>query len=406
MMKTNGRQMAGQKNAQKKRAPLTMVPLFSRRSITVLGIGLLVGAIVGVGYWYLSPSLSSAFGDMGKGGLTQAIGTPSAGPYQSTVTIQLVNPGSSYMPLNVLQQRAEYYAGKANSLPFREFLTRQLAELAPEYSHTMVELEKIVKISYNWKSLFPAMEIQATAPTSNETMFLVSVVPKVFENYLITEEKKVWQESQQSDVTELQRVTETLLQARKEMTALALQVAQDDMNSDPQYVALSSQAEALKIQLDLKAQELAVLTSLGDTSSTYAETEVAVRRAGEALAKVRRELALLKAQANQAQLSSSLGYEIAKTRVDNLNTRLASLMQKTGLSINDNTLASQVSDYLAIGSPSRPVPVLPERLLARNTIMMGSVLGMGAAWALLNLAWLVSGMPARKDEEEKEKEEA
>ena len=48
---------------EKERKPLIhMVPLFSWRTLIAVAIGLIVGAGLGIGYWIISPLLSSSGG--------------------------------------------------------------------------------------------------------------------------------------------------------------------------------------------------------------------------------------------------------------------------------------------------------------------------------------------------------
>ena len=105
-----------------------MVPILSRRSIIILVLGLVAGLLIGLGYWIISPAFSASIDpetgqQVPESGLLDVLGIKPDGPFESKVNIQVVNPGSEYEELNVLQQIAEYYTAKHASLPFFEFLS-------------------------------------------------------------------------------------------------------------------------------------------------------------------------------------------------------------------------------------------------------------------------------------------
>ena len=73
--------------------------------------------------------------------------------------------------------------------------------------------------------------------------------------------------------------------------------------------------------------------------------------------------------------------------LDNLTVKLNSLL-------GDSVVLEEITEYLAMGNPSLPIPVLPERMRARNALVLGAVVGVGGAWILLNRRWLAKGMPS------------
>jgi hypothetical protein len=88
---------------------------------------------------------------------------------------------------------------------------------------------------------------------------------------------------------------------------------------------------------------------------------------------------------------------------DNLNKQLATLTGQLSSLVGDSFNPASVTNYLVAGNPSMPLPVLPERMRARNALMMGAIVGVGGAWAILNRKWLaktMSNSSAKADEEE------
>ncbi len=529
----------------KERQPMVaMVPLFSLPSIIRLAIGFIVGAMLAFGYWVVSPALASSGTEAESGGVAEFIGLTSPnGPWASKVNIQIVNPGSSYRSLGELGGRADYYAAKANSLPFLEFLSQGLAKQAPEYSYTIDELDQMVTIRSDRSSEPPVVKISVTASNIEETLFLVSLIPEVFQKYLNAEENKMQQGERQRILSEIENVKMALLETEKEISTLNPQGADKDVNNDPTYIALNAKIEALEVELNRQAAELAVteennmqpqeyektlqemevvtsaalseakeelytlmqeradndirnhpdyialnarivsldleldrrmtelavlvaegaagndysysysytntisavertstalaearkelavleaqidfdnlaqdleyqlaegkvvnlskeLSTLGlklTSSSTWGQgfrdDQAAFERTSTALAKARREVASLKGQAGFGLSAEDLDYQIAKTKVGNLNKELAGLNVRLSSSLAKTVDESATIDYLAVENPSMPLPVLPERMRMRNALLMGAILGTGLAWAVLNFRWLAKGMP-------------
>ncbi|MGD9118732.1 MAG: hypothetical protein PVJ08_08405, partial [Dehalococcoidia bacterium] len=185
---------------------LSMVPILSRRSIVILGSGFIIGILLALGYWLISPLLMSAEGtqtqDEGDNlGLLGLLGVDPGGPYQSRVNIQIVNPGTTYMSLGQLQQFGEYYAAKANSLPFLEFIEKELAKYPLETEYTIDDLDRIISIEYDYGDEFPSIRAIVTTDTEDEAIFFTSLIPRVFPEYLVEEEKarqeKLYQDTEE-----------------------------------------------------------------------------------------------------------------------------------------------------------------------------------------------------------------
>jgi len=250
---------------EKGRKPVArMVPLFSWRTIIAVAIGFIVGAGLGLVFWIISPSLTSSSGQAEPDGFQQTMGRNS-GSWQSEVTIQVVNPGSEVMSLNAMANRAQYYAAKANSMPFLEFLRQELAEQSPEYSYTVDELDGMVNIAHEAYKEPPAIEVSAIAPTAEEAVFFTSHIPGVFKKYLVVEELNKRQWEYENTLTAIENVKAAILQAENERISPSRESA-NRISNNPDYVALNAQVEALESELRRLAGELSTSIVSGDNA--------------------------------------------------------------------------------------------------------------------------------------------
>jgi hypothetical protein len=383
-----------------------MVPLFSRRSIIVLCIGLAIGILGGVAYYFISPSLNST--EPVEEDTAPAVWGDYKGPYESTVQIQVLNPGSSYVSLSELRGTAEYYAAKANSFPFLDFLAEELVENAPEYSHTTEELDRMISIQYDSNSEVAVIEIKTIGATMEETLYLTAFVPTVFKNFLASEEDKLRLEEYELLVGNIDAVKQSLLEAEQELADFSLESATSDIENDPTYIALAATVSALESQLAYQAGELATLIAIGDSSENYVDAVESVERTSAALAEAKSELAVLRAQSDIDFTGLNLDYQIAEARVENLSSELAELTDRMTSLLTGNGDEPTALEYLVVGTPSTPIPSI-DRIRGRDAILLGSILGVGVAWVTLNFKWLAKGMPssnARRREEEEEEETA
>ncbi|HEY40929.1 MAG TPA: hypothetical protein G4O18_03615 [Dehalococcoidia bacterium] len=393
----------GSANKGRESAP-RMVPLFSRRSVIVLCIGLAIGIIGGLVYYLISPSLNSAEPTVLED-TTPMMWGDYKGPFESTVQIQIVNPGSSYASLTDLRRTAEYYAAKANTFTFLDFLAEELEESAPEYSHTAEELDQMVSVRYNSNSEVPLVEITTIGATMEETLYLTGFVPSVFKGFLAAEEDKLRLEEYEFLVEDIDNVMQILLEAEQELADLSLESATSSIDNDPTYIALAAKVTALETQLSRQAENLATLIATGDSSENYVDAVKSVERTSEALAEAKSELAILRAQSDIDYTGQNLDYQIAEARVDNLISELAELTDRITSLLTGNGDEPTALEYIVVGKPSSPVPSI-DRIRGRDAILLGSILGVGVAWVTLNFKWLAKGMPssnvAKREEGEEE----
>ena len=357
-----------------------MVPILSRRSIIALTIGLLIGVGLGVGYWALSPIISDVTSNVSE--IPTANISPDS-PHECTVYLQVVNPGSSYVAIQDLRRRGEYYAAKASTYPFFEFLSQELSVQAPNYSYTADELNEMILVRYDYDSDLPAVEVIITGNSDEEALYLAGFMPHIFQEYLIEEEIELQEEEQQRVEVQITSTTEALLTADEILYTLELERATSLLENDPNYIVLNATISALEAELNASATELAVIIAAGDTGENYTIALTTVNKISEALGEERSQLAILEAQVNADSLSVDLEYLTAMTTVNQLNTELTNLNERLASYLSGGAW-EEVTDYLAIGDPSIPSPVLPEGLRGRNAAMIGGVFGLGIAWVTIN----------------------
>ncbi len=380
-----------------------MVPLFSRWSVITLAIGLIVGGGLGIVYWAMSPQI---------GGFrigwppVVAAETPTEPLYTSAVHIGITNRGTSYVYLKDLQRLGEYYAAKMNSIPFLEFLSQQVAEKAPQYSHSAYELAQIMRIRYDYTSDSPSIEIKATTNNNQEAVFLVGATASAIQEYLDMEEQRIRLQEHQDKLKEWESVRAALIEAEKDVARLAPQPYPHNLELDPDYISLSAKVRALQVELDNRAEQLAVLIAEGDTDDAYTDAVKAMERASIALGQAKSELSGMEAETVvELTPEQKLAYMSAQTKAGELSDQLDSLTQTLASWSADSAETPAMIAFYSIGEPTIPAEVPPERVRGRNALMMGAVLGIGGAWLVLNRRWLANGMPSSSTAAEEEEEE-
>lgn len=384
-------------NAKRKRESVPkMAPFLSKRSVVVLTVGLVIGIAIGLGYWIISPSFNSADPTVAssQGSSSPLVWPEFTGPYESTVVIQIVNPGSAYTSLTDLRRTAEYYAAKANTFPFLDFLSQELDDKAPLYVHTPEELDQMILVTYNQISDVPVIEITAVATTEEETLYLAAFVPAVFLDFLASEEDKLRLQEYELLMEDIDGIKQTLLVSEQELADYSLQGASSIIYNDSNYIALTAKVQALGSELNRQAGELAALIALGDQSQAYSDAVTAVERTSSALAEARSELSVLEAQHAIEYTEQDLVYQVAQARVDDLRNELATLTAEVTTLLTASTEESSTLDYIAVGTPSSPNAWLPDRMRGRDAILLGGIVGICGAWVTLNFKWLAKGMPS------------
>ena len=348
----------------------TMVPLFNRRSIIVIGTGLVVGLAIAFGYWFLSPSFSSPpsvkpSNPAEPAGLAGMIGAPQNVPYKSSVIVQFVNPGSSYTSLDDLRRRAEYYTAKANSLPFSKFLSQELAKQAPQYSHSIDELSQMISIAYYYSSQAqatgsesPSIKLTVTGSSDQEASFLAGFVPQTFQNYLITEQNDKQQQEYENTLKAIENGKAELLKAEQEANAFKPPDSYN-FNQDPTYIALSARVTALESEVNRQATQQTTMTIngvVGKDSKTqeqeYQKVLQAVKATSLALSKAEEELKPLEIEKTTSNIQNDPDYIILNAKISALETELN--RQMTGYtqvnSIGQQETVLGLAQMIALGT--------------------------------------------------------
>lgn len=373
---------------KKHKAVPRMAPILSRRSIIALTIGLLLGVGLGIAYWALSPTISNTISDIK---LLPTKNISSDGPHESTINIQIVNPGASFMYLSDLRRMGEYYAAKATTYPFFEFLSQELDKQAPEYAHTADELSTMLQVRYDYDTELPTIEMAVSGSSDVEAFFLAGFAVEIFQDYLL-EEERLLQLEEYNRIAELVDSTrEALVEAEGELHILELAEATYHLNSDPTYIMLSATTAALEIQLGEQTAILAKLIAIGEIDQNYIDAVATIETISIALGETRNELAILQAQDAADHMLENMDYLTAQSKVDELIRDLSGLSEMLAASVSQST-GEDITNNLIAGQPSTPVPILPERILGRNAAMIGGIVGVGVAWVFVNRKWVFNGL--------------
>jgi len=371
MIKNSNRgttQTTGKKGSQIK---IRMVPLFSLRMVIAVVLGLIVGGGLGLGFFVISPKLSSSDTEVQVGGFGQAFMPAPTGPWVSQVSVQVVNPGSGYMSMGELENRGRLYTAKVDSYPFLEFLSQQLTEQAPEYAHTTNELNEMIDVGYDWESDTPTMLIKATASTIDETMFLISYVPEIFKSYLIFEESERQTQEYENTLTEIDIIKKAILEVEQEMRVLRPEgSSSENISMTPIGVALSAKIRALERELSYRAADLATLVAefhaSTDNKTQQQEYQETLQKAHEVsldLTKAEQELLVLELERPRIDISNDPAYIVLNAKIRALESELNRLMVGDAETMGyAEMIVSGISTGSAYSSTLRKVKAASEAL--------------------------------------------
>lgn len=307
-----------------------MVPLLSRRSLAILGIGLLVGILLGFGYWVISPAFSSGQDtdeqDATDAGLAGFLGLESSGPYTSSVNIQVANPGTDYTSLAVLQQIAEYYAAQYNSLPFFQFLLQELDKQPIDYTYTSEDLDDIITVAYDITTGLPAIKLTIEAETEEEVLYLIETVPQTFEKYLEEEQKANIQQTYDNTLQEIEDVKAALYDAQQELAELQSQ----EVYNNPSYISLSARVDALEQELNDQITSLSLeYLDDSDLQEEYEQTLADIEKVAADLAEAQAELDALTGNGTNTDSNDYAQQLILEATINALETELNNLISGT-----------------------------------------------------------------------------
>ncbi len=309
---------------------LAMVPLFNWRSILVVGTGLIVGILIALGYWLMSPSLSSSGttsstgGGGGGSGLLGLLGIAPEGPYESKIRIQVVSPGSEYIPLKNLQQMSEYYNAKALSLPFFKFLNQKLTQQMPEFTYDVDKLGQMISTEYDINSELPIIKVTVVAATEQEAVGLAGLIPQDFRDYLASEEKDKRQKEYDNTLVEIENVRTALYQDQQELNAFKPEEA---LNTNPSYISIKAKVDALQQLVDTQASQL-VNQDIGNTDihTEYDDTLQEMKLVSAQIDEAKNELQALWQQETKSIATDNTSSMILDSKIRALQAELDKTM--------------------------------------------------------------------------------
>jgi len=308
-----------------------MVPILSRRSIVILVLGLVVGVLIAFGFWLISPAFITSEAEAGTDetgtGILGLLGIDPGGPYYSRVSIQLVNPGSEYQPLYLMQQIAEFYAVKYNSLPFYEFLSKELDKQPIEFSYTIDELNTMITTSYDFDSEFPSIRLTITASTEAEAAYMVIMVPQLFVKYLEKEDKDRREQLYFNTLEEIETVKDAFYEAQIDVDTLT----SEEIFNNPTYIALSARVAALQKEQDVRISELAIqYLEKPELQEEYDKTLAKMEQVTKELTEAELELQSISGQGADLSIEDSALSMILDAKIRGLRSQLDSLITGTG----------------------------------------------------------------------------
>jgi hypothetical protein len=308
-----------------------MVPILSRRSIVILIIGLIVGILIAFAYWIVSPAISSIDPETGgtdstDTGLLGMLGIEPNGPFWSRVSVQIVNPGSDYIPLYSLQQIGEYYAAKHSSLPFFQFLSDELERLPIDYSYTVDELDEMIGTEYDYNSELPSIRVTITGDTKEEVATLAQLVPQAFIDFLKQEEKDKREQEYEDTLEEIETVKSALYDAQQELDNFQ----SDEIFNNPTYIALSARVDALQQELDNQISDMSLQYLDGtELQDEYNKTLNEMADVAAELADAQEELLSISEQNPPANTEDMTHMLILESQIRGLQSQLDSLITGT-----------------------------------------------------------------------------
>jgi hypothetical protein len=281
----------------------TMVPILSLKSVISLAIGLIIGAMIGLGYWAISPFVEF-------GGDSSLISVESNGPdlYESTAIMGITSEGTSYTSPQNLRQYGDFYLSKMSTPSFFSFMSEKLAMQAPEYSHDSRELSQMttIKIIYDYWNNVPALRVQITSSDAEETYFLSNIMVETFSEYLTLEEHTTQADAYQAYKAQWEDVNVALIEAELEMSSLK------PYRDDPAYIEFNAKIIALEAQLQQQSEELSILIASGDIDEynnliekEYQQTLQEIKTINTALSEANQKLAAIEAQKGIISISSN-----------------------------------------------------------------------------------------------------
>jgi len=383
----------------------------------VLAVGLIVGIILGVVYWAVSPVIFE-----GMEWPPVSFVEPPPVQYRSTITLGVAGGSEPFDSMRDLQAETERQEANLNSFSFLEFLAGEVADQAPEYQLDVADLDTMIAASYDQREdERPKIDVQVDSENPEMSYFLASSIASFFESYRLQQEAEIEQSTLQESQQEIDAARSDLLEARQELADINLRIAAYDLNTNPEYLAAKSKYDALLAQLDVESTSLAEAASEGDAGSLeYQQTETRIRNLSTALAEARIPVAQMEAQANTNLFEANTDYTVVDSRIRALETRLSELSRTVALASGNETIGAEGRGLVAIGVASTPINLsdpppatTPEKVSGRTALLIGGLAGLVLAWLALNRKWVAARLglsskiaPEGPEEDNEEDEDA
>jgi hypothetical protein len=344
-------------------------PVLSWRSIRGMAIGMVVGVVLGVGYY--------------NAGLYVF---PAGKLWTSDVQMQVRYPDfSTYVDPSAIQNTMQYYVLETRSPAFMEFLSQRIAQEQPLYAHTAGELGKMLTLTYNNLSGATVTNyfITVTSSSADETSFLSARIPDVFRDYLVSREANRQQQEMDSTMKAIRTTEAALVDAQRQLAEKAAALA-SSLEHSPDYVLLKAKVETLKAKLDELTPLMngALAQQPGATTVNITALVTAVDQTNLALVQAQKELAAVETRFASASSVEGVDYQLTRDYAENLKQQLTTLTEKRAAILSGGDGVPKVDSSFAAGTPTTPARPLALTLTA--CVLLGGVAGIVVAWFIVN----------------------
>jgi chromosome segregation ATPase len=205
-------------------------------------------------------------------------------------------------------------------------------------------------------------------------------------------------------MNKIEIVAEELAEAQLEYDQLTATQNLADMSIEYQVTMIK--IETYTAELNALQEKLAALYTQMINMENGQSSHSDLDRISAALSEIKQELESLEIQLGYDRVYAEAEINNAQDRVNTLSTRLNDLNGELAVLISDIENAESLeTGYLVAGNPSNPISVLPERAQARNTLIMGAILGVVVAWLILNFRWIIHSLSKRSSTEDGDMED-
>lgn len=122
-----------------------MTPIFSLRSLLGIFIGLIVGALFGLGYLSFNNTTAELNPSWPP---IHIIQSTKPVVYETTVQGRIMPITNDDTFIRNMDTQEQYFTARMDSMPFFEYFSNAIAKQYPQYSHTPEELARMITISY------------------------------------------------------------------------------------------------------------------------------------------------------------------------------------------------------------------------------------------------------------------